>query len=126
VSKKDGDAQTSGTNELSGTVVGSMVQMGRDVGDMMIIAGQAPADALTQARAALRDLRSALAATSGEQAEQARAAAAIIERELTATKPKHSRLRAAYTKLGDIALSIGVIAGAVNSLGAALDRLGLR
>lgn len=122
------DTPGTGGNEISGSVVGSNVQMnsGNASGGMSMIAGGSPNDALAQALAGLRELQSALEVHSGEEAEQARAAASVIESALAEPTPDRALVRKAHTKLQEIALYLGGIAAAVNSVGAALLLLGLR
>lgn len=124
---RNNDAPGTGGNQISGSVVGSNVQMnsGNASGGMSMIAGSSN-DALAQALTGLRELRSALEVHSGDEAEQARAAASVIESALAEPAPDRALVRKAHTKLQEIALYLGGIAAAVNSVGAALLLLGLR
>lgn len=126
--RRNNDNPSTGGNQISGSVVGSNVQMnsGNASSGMSMIVGGSSKDALDQALAALRELRSVLEVHSGEEAEQARAATSVIEGALAEPAPDHALVRKAHTKLREIALSLGGIAAAVNSVGAALLLLGLR
>jgi hypothetical protein len=92
---------------------------------MSMVVGQPSGDSLAQVLAALHELESVLSSYQGEEAEQARAATAIIERELAAQTPERFRVGKAFAKLQEIALSLGGIATAVNNIGKLLNLLGL-
>lgn len=120
----------SGGIHIGGGITGSNVQMGSGTvyGGMHVTAGATSTDAVNQALDALRELRSELecAGTNASDVEQARTVASIIERELGTREPNHTTLGTALAKLQNLVLSVGVIAGAVNKIAAALGAIGVR
>lgn len=118
-------AEGNGGNHISDSILSGNVQIAGDVeGSMSMVVG-APSDAnLEAALVALRQVESVLSAYQGQEAEQGRAAVGIIEGELTAESPEKSRVRKAFTKLQEIALTFGGIAAAVNNVGKLLNLLG--
>jgi hypothetical protein len=97
-------------------------------GGMHVTGGLSDADARDQTLEALSELRSQLDGmnTNAADVEQARTAADIVEREITAREPNHATLRAALTKLQNLVLAVGTIAGTVNKIAAALGGFGVR
>ena len=125
-SRNNREAPGSGGNQISGSLVTGNVQMASgDVAGGMSMTVGASTDARADLRAAVDQLDSALSTHSGQEVEQARTALSMIEQEAASASPERARVRAALTKLQEIALSLGSIAAAVNNVGAAIARLGL-
>jgi hypothetical protein len=118
-------AEGNGGNHITGSILSGNVQIAGDVeGGMSMVVGAPPSDNLEAALAALRQVESALSAYQGQEAEQGLAAVGIIEGEITAESPERSRVRRAFTKLQEIALTFGGTAAAVNNVGKLLNLLG--
>jgi hypothetical protein len=116
----------SGGHQITGSILSGNVQIAGEVeGGMSMVVGQGDGDLMAQALAALRQLAAALASYEGEEAEQARVATTIIEGELTAANPDRSRVRKAFAKLQETALTFGGVAAAVTNIGKLLAALGL-